>query len=181
MRILAIDSQSIDHITEQLQKFGLVFSVDREPDFRLPYDSAVGRITEPMWSTVKEHATTVVLEFPDAELAERIQSEYTCIRNGNVLSVLLHFGKSTEQSDLVGGYPCDHRPPEPVRVAECLPCQTLTGSSSVPIFRCSLFDCECSVASREIAGEGKVTRSGVRSPRVKPCTTCKDRTCSSTS
>lgn len=176
MRILAIDSESIDYVTQKLRKFGVVFSVDTEPDWRLPYDCVVGKVDESLWSIAKHNATTVVLERPDSSLSERIQSEYTCAKNGNVLSVLLHFGKTAEHIDLERRYSCMHRSPEPIRSVECSPCQALTGQSSVPIFKCVLHDCECSVASREIAGEGKVNpESGRRSPRAKPCTTCKER------
>jgi len=176
MRILAINSKSVDAVATKLRKFGKPFSVDTVPDWRLPYDCVIGQLDEEMWSTVKDRATTVVFEFPDPTLAERIQSDYTCVKNGRILSVLIHFGKTTEHIDLERRYSCVHRTPEPVRTAGCSPCQALTGQPTVPIFRCSLFDCECSVASREIPGQGKVNpESGRRSPRAKPCTVCSER------
>jgi len=172
-RILAIDSQSIDFVAASLKQYGFAFSVDTEPDHRLPYDVVIGKVDDHLWSTIKDTASVVITEFPDRELTESLIKQYTCSRNGNIFSVLLKFG-GTSSWDV--RYSCEHRSTEPIRVAECAPCEALTGESKVPIFRCSLFDCECSVASREIAGEGKLNeKTGKRSRRALPCTVCRDR------
>ena len=172
-RILAIESQSIDFVAASLEQYGFSYSVDTVPDFRLPYDVVIGKIDHTLWSTVKDTASVVILEFPDQENTKKYENRYTCSRNGNIFSILLKFSGT---SSLDVRYSCEHRSIEPVRFAECAPCEALTGESKVPIFRCSLFDCECSVASREIAGEGKLNeKTGKRSRRALPCTICRDR------
>ena len=176
MRILEINSKSIDFIATELKRYGRVFSVDTEPDWSVHYDCIIGKIDDTLWSVCENHATTVVLESPSAALTERLSKEYTTMQKGRILSVLLSFGKNLTNIDLELRYSCVHRSFEPVRLAGCAPCQALTGKPQVPIFRCRLFDCECSVASREIAGKGKVNLdTGKQSPRAVPCTTCKDR------
>jgi hypothetical protein len=172
-RILAVESKSIDFVSASLEQYGFAYSVDTVPDFRLPYDVVIGKIDHTLWSTVKDTASVVIMEFPDQENTKKYENRYTCSRNGNIFSVLLKFGGT---SSLDVRYSCEHRSTEPVRFAECAPCEALTGESKVPIFRCSLFDCECSVASREVAGEGKLNlKTGKRSRRALPCTVCRDR------
>ena len=172
-RILAIESQSIDFVAASLEQYGFAYSVDTVPDFRLPYDVVIGKIDHTLWSTVKDTASVVIMEFPDQENTEKYENRYTCSRNGNIFSFLLKFGGT---SSLDVRYSCEHRSTEPIRFAECAPCEALTGESKVPIFRCGLFACECSVASREVAGEGKLNeKTGKRSRRALPCTVCRDR------
>jgi hypothetical protein len=172
-RILAVDSQSVDFVSASLGQYGFAYSVDTVLDFRLPYDVVIGKIDHTLWSTIKDTASVVIMEFPDWGLTESLTKQYTCSRNGNLFSILLDFGRT---SCIESRYSCRHRSTEPVRFAECAPCEALTGQSKVPIFRCGLFDCECSVASREIAGEGKLNlKTGKQSRRALPCTVCRDR------
>lgn len=175
MKILALNSKSIDHVVSQLQRFGTAFSLDTEPDWSVRYDCIIGQIDADTWEMCKNSAATVLLEFPDSRLAQKLRNEYTTFSSGNLLSVVLSFGKVQEDSDLESRFACKYRSALPIRSVGCVPCQSLTGKSLVPVFKCSLFDCECTVASREIAGEGKAGDGGRRSKRAAPCTTCKER------
>ncbi len=133
-------------------------------------------------NALKVTVGVLLLEDCTKSLLLKLKEEWTVVSTGKSVAILQQFGKKISDSSLQKGYPCGYRSTEPVRTVGCKPCQTLTGKASVEIFHCSLFDCECSLASREVPGKGKLrTRKngpqipGERYQIAVPCTTCKER------
>ena len=190
MKILSIRSKYEDQLKQKLKAAGRVFLWDTIEDWgqweEHKYDAVVigpgEGIEESVTNALRVTVGVVLIEDCPKSLIPKFKEKWTVVSNGRSVGILLHFGSKQTDSSLHSSFPCGYRGTEPVRTVGCKPCQTLTGKSSVEIFHCSLFDCECSLASREMQGKGKLKNRktgpqipGERYSTVAACTTCKER------
>ena len=189
MKILSLRSTCREQMEQRLKAAGRVFiwdeaeSLDQIDDQK--YDAVVigpgedSQIESDTTEALKVTATLILIENCPKSLLQKMKQEWSVTKAGRSAALLLQFGKKVPESLLQLTYPCGYRGEEPVRTVGCKPCQTLTGKTSVEIFHCSLFNCECSLASREMPGKGKLRKQpsphGDRYRTVAACTTCKER------
>lgn len=142
------------------------------------------------WALSKSPAYVILIGIEDTEsiqgdasrLWQELKQAYRTTERGGVGAVHLYLGKLREDTEVETEYLCVHRSEKPVRSVGCKPCQTLTGKVTVPVYRCQKFDCECTVSSAEIKGQGPHSEKLGRALGVcKGCTVCRDREPSQTS
>lgn len=130
------------------------------------------------WSLYKSPSIIILYGISESgsgseRLWNRIKEEYRTTEQGNIGVVHLFWGKLIKNEVMLSKFPCTHRSEESVREVGCKPCQSLTGLSTVPVFWCSLKDCECSLGSNELTGKGRVNqKTGERLKIIEGCTIC---------
>lgn len=185
MEILSIRSSFKPVVESKLRSKGKVLRWDEIQDWwserAQRYDCVViGPGDEQTLEQDIEYALSItggviILEECPKSLADKLKAQKVISTGGKSVSILLYLGKNTRDSVIQSVYDCVHRSKEPIRAVGCKPCEAVTGKSSVPIFECGLFQCECSAASREMKGRGKLLKNGEHSPLVAACMACPQR------